>query len=440
MIPRYTRREMGRIWTDAHRMEKWLEVELAVCDALAEAGEIPREAAANIRKKAAFDAARALEIEKTVQHDVIAFLTSVAEHVGPDSRFIHLGLTSSDVVDTATALLLREAADLILSGIDRLREILKRRALEHRMTPCIGRTHGIHAEPTTFGLKLAVFHAEFGRSRERVVRAREAISAGKISGAVGTFAHLDPSIEEKVCAALGLSPAPVSNQVIQRDRHAEYLSALAILAASLEKVATEIRHLQRTEVGEAEEPFGGGQKGSSAMPHKRNPVGCEQVCGLARVVKGHAMVALENVALWHERDISHSSAERVILPDATILVDYMLHRLAGILDGMVVHPETMRRNLEATGGLVYSQEVLLALARAGATREEAYAWVQEAAMRARDGQGTFRGNLESLDGIRKHLPPAALGRCFDLDRQLRHVDRIFRRVFDEAGAEKGSAG
>jgi len=440
VIPRYTRREMGRIWSDTHRMEKWLEVELAVCDALAEAGEIPREAAANIRKKAAFDAARALEIEKTVQHDVIAFLTSVAEHVGPDSRFIHLGLTSSDVVDTANALLLREAADMILAGIDRLREVLKRRALEHRMTPCIGRTHGIHAEPTTFGLKLAVFYAEFGRSRERVVRAREAVSVGKISGAVGTFAHLEPAIEEKVCAALGLSPAPVSNQVIQRDRYAEYLSALAILAASMEKAATEIRHLQRTEVGEAEEPFGGGQKGSSAMPHKRNPVGCEQVCGLSRVVKGHAIVALDNVALWHERDISHSSAERVILPDATILVDYMLHRLAGILDGMVVHPEVMRRNLEATGGLVYSQEVLLALARAGATREEAYAWVQEAAMRARDAQGTFRGNLESLDGIRKHLPSAALGRCFDLDRQLRHVDRIFRRVFGEAGAEKGSAG
>jgi adenylosuccinate lyase len=440
VIPRYTRSEMGRIWTDAHRMEKWLEVELAVCDALAEAGEIPRAAAANIRKKAAFDAARALEIERTVQHDVIAFLTSVAEHVGPDSRFIHLGLTSSDVVDTANALLLREAADLILSGIDRIRGILKRRALEHRMTPCIGRTHGIHAEPTTFGLKLAVFYAEFGRSRERVVRAREAVSVGKISGAVGTFAHLRPAIEEKVCAALGLAPAPVSNQVIQRDRYAEYVSALAILAASMEKVATEIRHLQRTEVGEAEEPFGGGQKGSSAMPHKRNPVGCEQVCGLARVVKGHALVALDNVALWHERDISHSSAERIILPDATILVDYMLHRLAGILDGMAVHPEAMLRNLEATGGLVYSQEVLLALARAGVAREEAYAWVQEAAMRARDGQGTFRGNLESLEGVRKHLPSAALGECFDLDRQLRHVDRIFRRVFGEAGAEKGSAG
>ncbi len=440
MIPRYTRKEMGRIWTDAHRMEKWLEVELAVCDALAGAGEIPREAAAKIRKKAAFDAARALVIEKTVQHDVVAFLTSVAEHVGPDSRFIHLGLTSSDVVDTANALLLREAADLILAGVDRLREILKRRALEHRRTPCIGRTHGVHAEPTTFGLKLAIFYAEFGRSRERLVRAREAVSAGKISGAVGTFAHLEPSIEEKVCAALGLTPAPVSNQVIQRDRYAEYVSALAILAASMEKVAIEIRHLQRTEVGEAEEPFGGGQKGSSAMPHKRNPVGCEQVCGLARVVKGHALAALDNVALWHERDISHSSAERIILPDATILVDYMLHRLAGILDGMVVHPEAMLHNLEATEGLVYSQEVLLALARAGATREEAYGWVQGAAMRARDGQGTFRGNLESMEGIRKHLPPAALGKCFDLDRQLRHVDRIFRRVFGKAGAEKGSEG
>jgi len=279
-----------------------------------------------------------------------------------------------------------------------------------------------------------VFYAEFGRARERVVRAREAISVGKSSGAVGTFAHLEPAIEERVCAALGLRPAPVSNQVIQRDRHAEFLCALALLAASMEKVATEIRHLQRTEVGEAEEPFGGGQKGSSAMPHKRNPVGCEQVCGLARVVKGHALSALDNVALWHERDISHSSAERVILPDATILADYMLHRLTGIVEGMEVHPEAMLRNLEAGGGLVYSQEVLLALARAGAAREEAYAWVQEAAMRARKGQGTFRENLGSAEGIRKHLSPADLERCFDLDRQLRHVDRIFGRVFGEAGA------
>ncbi len=439
MIPRYTRPEMGRIWTDAHRMEKWLEVELAVCDALAEAGEIPREAAATIRRKAAFDPQRALEIEKTVQHDVIAFLTSVAEHVGPDSRFIHLGLTSSDVVDTANALLMREAADRILSGIDRLREAVFRRAAEHRRTPCVGRTHGMHAEPTTFGLKLAIYHAELGRARVRVERAREAISVGKISGAVGTFAHLDPAIEERVCAALGLRPAPVSNQVIQRDRFAEYLAALAILAASLEKLATEIRHLQRTEVGEVEEPFGGGQKGSSAMPHKKNPVGCEQVCGLARVVKGHLVVALDNVALWHERDISHSSAERVILPDATILTDYMLHRLTGIVDRMAVHPDAMLRNLEASGGLIYSQAVLLALARAGATREEAYAWVQDAALRAREGRGTFRANLESQEGIRKHLSAADLGRCFDLGRQLRHVDGIFRRVFGEAGAGKGSA-
>jgi adenylosuccinate lyase len=438
MIQRYTRSAMGRIWTDAHRMEKWLEVELAVCDALAEAGEIPREAAANIRKKAAFDAQRALEIEKTVQHDVIAFLTSVAEHVGPDARFIHLGLTSSDVVDTANALLMREAADLILSGIDSLREVLERRAGEHRRTPCVGRTHGIHAEPTTFGLKLAIFYAEFGRGRERVARAREAVSVGKISGAVGTFAHLDPGIEEKACAALGLRPASVSNQVLQRDRFAEYICALAILASSLEKLATEVRHLQRTEVAEAEEPFKGGQKGSSAMPHKRNPVGCEQVCGLSRVVKSHVLVALDNVALWHERDISHSSAERVILPDATILIDYMLHRMTGILAGMEVHPEAMRRNLEATGGLIYSQEVLLALARAGASREEAYAWVQEAAMRAREGKGTFRSNLESQAGIRKHLSASELGRCFDLERQLRHVDAIFARVFDSPRGERES--
>ncbi|HEU5181631.1 MAG TPA: adenylosuccinate lyase [Candidatus Polarisedimenticolia bacterium] len=444
MISRYTRIEMGRIWTDAHRMEKWLEVELAVVDVMAEVGEIPRQAAENIRRKAAFDAERALEIEKTVQHDVIAFLTSVAEHVGADSRFIHLGLTSSDVVDTAQALLLREAADQILRGIDRVRSALKARALEHRKTPCIGRTHGVHAEPTTFGLKMAVLFAEFGRARERVERAREAISVGKISGAVGTFAHLDPAVEEKVCEKLGLTPAPVSNQVIQRDRYAEYIAALGILAASMEKTATEIRHLQRTEVAEAEEPFGGGQKGSSAMPHKRNPVGCEQICGLARVIKGNVGVALENVALWHERDISHSSAERVILPDSTILADYMLNRLAGILERLVVYPEAMRRNLESSGGLVYSQEVLLALARRGATREEAYAWVQGAAMSAREGKGSFRENLKSQPGILKILDAGELERCFDLERQLRNVDRIFERVFGAEAAEsprdRGGAG
>jgi len=440
VIPRYTRDEMGRIWSDAHRYEKWLEVELAVCDTLAESGQIPSEAAARIRRKAAFDPERVLEIERTVQHDVIAFLTSVGEHVGPDSRFIHLGLTSSDVVDTANALLLKEAADLILAGIDRVREALKKRAFEHRRTPCVGRTHGIHAEPTTFGLKMAVFYAEFGRARERVMRAREAISVGKISGAVGTFAHLDPAVEEKVCAKLGLKPAPISSQVLQRDRFAEFVAALAILAASLEKVATEVRHLQRTEVGEAEEPFDAGQKGSSAMPHKRNPVACEQVCGLARVVKSHVMVALDNVALWHERDISHSSAERVIFPDGTILSDYMLHRLGGILERLEVHPEAMRKNLEATGGLIYSQEVLLALARKGATREEAYAWVQDSAMKAREGQGTFRGNLQVQKGIRKYLSEAELDACFDLERQLRNVDRIFRRVFGEEAAGRGSGG
>jgi adenylosuccinate lyase len=439
VIARYTRPEMGRIWTDAHRMQKWLDVELIFCDVLAEANEIPKEAAANIRKKAAFDVQRALEIEKTVQHDVIAFLTSVAEHVGPDSRFIHLGLTSSDVVDTAQALLLRDAADLILAGIERVRSALKQRALEHRHTPCVGRTHGVHAEPTTFGLKMLLFYEEFGRARERLVRAREAISVGKISGAVGTFAHLDPEVEEKVCARLGLRPAPVSNQVIQRDRFAEYTAALGILAASMEKIATEIRHLQRTEVGEAEEPFGGGQKGSSAMPHKRNPVGCEQICGLARVMRSHVVVAMENVALWHERDISHSSAERVVLPDGSILADYMLHRLAGILEKLVVHPEAMLRNLELTGDLFYSGGVLLALARKGATREDAYAWVQEAAMKAREGKGTFRGNLREKGEVRKLLSEGELERCFDLGQQLRNVDRIFRRVLGEEAAGRGSA-
>src|SRR2546426_7790426 len=365
MIARYTRTEMGRIWSDAYRLQKWLEVELAVCDALAAEGKIPAQAAANIRKKAAFDPNRILEIEKTVQHDVIAFLTNLAEHVGPDSRFVHLGLTSSDVVDTANALLLREAADQVLSGIDRLREILKRRALEHRDTVCVGRTHGIHAEPTTFGLKLAIFYAEFGRDRERLERARVATSFGKISGAVGTFAHLDPVIEEKVCTALGLSAAPASNQVIQRDRIAEYVSALAILAASMEKVATEIRHLQRTEVREVEEPFAPGQKGSSAMPHKRNPVGCEQICGLARLLRGYAATAMENGALWHERDISHSSAERVILPDATSGLCYMLRSMTRIMNGLIVYSERMLKNLELTRGLAYSGQLLLDLTRKG---------------------------------------------------------------------------
>jgi adenylosuccinate lyase len=327
--------------------------------------------------------------------------------------------------------LLRDAADQVLAGVDRVREALKKRALEHRRTACIGRTHGMHAEPTTFGLKMANFYEEMGRSRQRIVRARETVSVGKLSGAVGTFAHLDPQVEQKVCERLGLQPAPVSNQVIQRDRYAEYVAALGILAATLEKIATEIRHLQRTEVGEAEEPFGGGQKGSSAMPHKRNPVACEQICGLARVVKGHVTVALDNVALWHERDISHSSAERVILPDGTILIDYMLHRMAGILERLVVHPEAMRRNLEASGGLIFSQEVLLALARQGATREEAYAWVQDSAMKARDGKGTFKENLRAQKGIRNFLPDAALERCFDLEQQLRNVDVIFQRVFGE---------
>jgi adenylosuccinate lyase len=434
MIPRYTRPEMGRIWSDENRLRKWLEVEIAVCDVLAERGEIPQRAAAAIRKKAAFDAGRVLEIEKTVQHDVIAFLTNVAEHVGEEARFVHLGLTSSDVVDTANALLLREAADRILAGIDRLREAVKRRALEHKKTICIGRTHGMHAEPTTLGLKLAIFHEEFGRARDRVARAREAVSVGKLSGAVGTFAHLDPEVEEGVCARLQLKPAPVSNQVIQRDRYAEYVCALAILAASMEKLATEIRHLQRSEVGEAEEPFGKGQKGSSAMPHKRNPVGCEQVCGLARVVKGFAAVALDNVALWHERDISHSSAERVLLPDATILCDYLLHRLAGIVEDLVVHSEAMRRNLEASGGLIFSQAVLLELARRGVSRERAYAWVQEAATRAREGKGSFVENLRGTKELTAVLPAADLGRCFDLERQLRNVDAIFRRVFSDTRA------
>ena len=431
MIARYTNPEMGRIWSDERRYETWLLVETAAAEAMSAAGIIPVEAARDIRERGAFDIPRIEEIEKTTQHDVIAFTTAVAEKVGPSGRWIHFGMTSSDVIDTAQAVQMRDACDLVLKDLDSLMDAVRERAVEHRMTPMIGRTHGVHAEPMTFGVKLALWHAELARDVERVEQARRTVSVGKLSGAVGTFAHLDPEVERKVCERLGLQPAPVSNQVIQRDRHAEYMAALGILAASLEKIATEIRHLQRSEVSEAEEPFGGGQKGSSAMPHKRNPVGCEQICGLARVVKGHVMVALDNVALWHERDISHSSAERVILPDGAILIDYMLHRMAGILDRLVVHPEAMRRNLEASGGLIYSQEVLLALSRKGTAREEAYAWVQEAAMKAREGKGSFKENLRSQTGIRKALGDAELDRCFDPEQQLKNVDAIFRRVFHE---------
>ncbi len=432
MIPRYTRPEMGRIWDEQRKFEAWLRVELAVCDALASRGLIPKPAAATIRSVARFDVKRIQEIEATVQHDVIAFLTSVAESVGPESRYIHLGLTSNDVVDTAQSLQLVEAADLCVQGVEGLAAAIEKRAFEHKDTPMVGRTHGMHAEPTTFGLVLALWHAETRRNLERLRAARARLAVGKLSGAVGTFAHLDPEIEAAALQSLGLQPVPIASQVIQRDRHAEFVGALALAGASIERFAVEIRHLQRTEVGEAEEPFGSGQKGSSAMPHKKNPVGCEQMSGLARLLRGHAQVALENIPLWHERDISHSSAERVILPDACIVFDYMTHRFTRIVTGMVVHPETMLRNLESSRGLIYSGTVLLELAKKGVTREDAYAWVQAAALAAQAGVGEFQDLLLKDPNIGRHLGAADIRTCFDLKHHLRHVDALFRGVFGRA--------
>ncbi len=429
MIRRYTNPEMGDIWSEQRRYETWLEVELAAADAMAEAGLVPPDAARELRAKAAFDIARIEEIELTTQHDVIAFTTAVAEKVGPSARWLHFGLTSSDVVDTAQALQMRQAADLIVKGIAGLLEAVRLRAEEHRLTPMIGRTHGVHAEPMTFGLKLALWYAELQRDLDRMLRARDVVSVGKISGAVGTFAHLDPAIEASVCARLGLEPAPVSSQVIQRDRHAELMTTLAITAASLEKFALEIRGLQKTEIGEVEEPFAKGQKGSSAMPHKRNPVGCEQITGLARLVRANAMAALENIALWHERDISHSSVERVILPDSFIALDHMLRRFTRIVRGMVVYPERMLENLNRSRGVVFSGTVLLELARRGISREQAYEWVQRNAMRSFHEQKDFKSLLLADPDLTKVLTPADVEKAFDLKDQLRNVDAIFDRVF-----------
>lgn len=429
MIKRYTSPEMGAIWGDQRRYETWLQVELAAADAMAEKGIVPHEAARDLRARAAFDIARIEEIERTTQHDVIAFTTAVAEHVGPSARWLHFGLTSSDVIDTAQAIQMREACDLIVRDIAGLMEAVRTRAEEHRRTPMIGRTHGVHAEPMTFGLKLALWYAELQRDLDRVLRAREGINVGKLSGAVGTFAHLDPEIETIVCERLGLQPAPVASQVIQRDRHAELVAALAITAASLEKFALEIRGLQKTEIGEVEEPFGKGQKGSSAMPHKRNPIGCEQITGLARLVRGNAHAALENVALWHERDISHSSVERVILPDSFIVVDHMLRRFTRIVRDMVVYPDRMGENLERSRGVVFSGTVLLELARRGVSREQAYEWVQRNAMRAFHEQRDFKELLLADRDLRGVLGEDEIRRAFDLAEQLRNVDRIFERVF-----------
>jgi adenylosuccinate lyase len=434
LIPRYTRAPMGKIWSEENRFRCWLEVELAATESLAELGVVPREAAVALRKYAGFDVARINEIEDKVRHDVIAFTTAVAEKMAaageaPASRWLHYGLTSTDVVDTAQALQIREASELLIDGVEKLREVLKRRAKEFQHTVQIGRTHGVHAEPITFGLKLAIWYEEAGRNLVRLKAAAEDLRVGKVSGAVGTFAHIGPEVEEMICARLNLKPAPVASQVIQRDRHAQYLATLATLASSMDKIALEIRHLQRTEVREAEEFFAKGQKGSSAMPHKRNPITCEQICGLARVVRSNAQAGFEDVALWHERDISHSSVERIILPDSTILCDYMLDKTTRLIDKLLVYPERMLRNLQLTRGLVFSGQLLLDLAAAGMLREQAYALVQAHAMEAFEHEADFRAAIESDPEIGKLLTKEKIAEAFSLDRQLRHVDQIFARVF-----------
>lgn len=438
MIPRYTPAEMGRIWTDQRRYETWLQVETVAAEVMAEHGLIPADAARDIREKGAVDAARVEEIEQTTRHDIIAFTTAVAERVGPSSRWMHFGLTSSDVVDTALALQLREACDVLIADVEGLAAVVRDQAEKHRQTPMIGRTHGVHAEPVTFGLKLALWFEELKRDRIRLVRARETVNVGKISGAVGTYAHLEPAIERGVCERLGLTPAPVASQVIQRDRHAELVTALAITGASLEKFALEVRGLQKTEIGEVEEPFAKGQKGSSAMPHKRNPIGCEQITGLARLLRSNAMAALENVALWHERDISHSSVERIILPDSFSVLDHMVRRFTRIVRDLVVHPERMLENLARSRGVIFSGAVLLQLAQGGVTREEAYVWVQRNAMRAHDEGLEFKDLLLQDADIMRVLTRDDVDRLFDLTVQLRHVDTIFERVFGHASAPAGA--
>ncbi len=432
MIPRYSRPEMAAIWEPENRFRIWFEIEAHACDAQAELGIIPKSAAREIWRKGKWEIDRIDEIERETRHDVIAFLTNLAEHVGPAARFVHQGMTSSDVLDTTLAVQLNQASGLLLAALDRLLSALETRAKEHKFTPTIGRSHGIHAEPVTFGLKLAGFHAEFARGRERMERARAEIATCAISGAVGTFAHIDPRVEAHVARKLGLAVEPISTQVIPRDRHAMFFATLGVIASSLERLATEIRHLQRTELREAEEYFSPGQKGSSAMPHKRNPVLSENITGLARLVRGMAMPAMENVALWHERDISHSSVERVIGPDATIALDFALHRAAGMIEKLVVYPEMMQRNLDALGGLVHSQRVLLALTQAGASREDAYRIVQSNAMATWREGGSFKDRLLADETVRKHLKAAAIEALFDLDHHFRQVDTIFRRVFGKA--------
>jgi adenylosuccinate lyase len=432
MIDRYSRPAMKALWDLKHKYEIWLEVELQACAAFEKAGQVPRGTSAKIRKKAKINVDRIAEIEKMTKHDVIAFLESLMDSVGPEHRFLHKGLTSSDIVDTSLAVQMTEALDMILEDLDELLAVLKRRALQHKHTVMVGRSHGIHGEPISFGFKLAIWYEEAQRHKARLHHVRDEIAVGKLSGAMGTFAHQGPEIEEYVCAKLGLKPDPVSNQVVQRDRHASYVTALALLAATIEKIATEVRHLQRTEVLEAEEYFSEGQKGSSAMPHKRNPIVSENLCGLARVVRANSLAAMENVALWHERDISHSSVERVIMPDSTILMDFMLARLTDLIRRLVVYPDNMKRNLDLTGGLVYSQRLLLLLIDKGAQRKESYEAVQRNAMASWKGAGGLQSLVENDPFISKHLKAGEIKACFNPKYHLRHLDQIYRRVFGTA--------
>ena len=429
MIKRYTRNIMGDIWSDENKYNTWLKVEILACEAMSQNKMIPKKAFKNIKKKAGFSVKRIEEIEAETKHDVIAFLTNVAEHVGPDSRYIHMGLTSSDILDTSMAYLLKKAGEIIIKDCENLLSIIKKRAFEHKDTVMVGRSHGIHAEPVTFGLKLAVWYDEMQRNRKRFERAVENISFGQFSGAVGTFANIPPEIEEYVCKKLDLKPAPASTQIIQRDRYAEYFTALAIMASSIEKMALEIRHLQRTEVLEAEEYFSKGQKGSSAMPHKRNPIGSENLCGLARIIRANAMAALENIPLWHERDISHSSVERIIAPDSTILIDYMLNRLKGLINNLVVYPKRMKENLNMLNGLIFSQQILLALAESGVTREDAYKMVQKQAMRVWKEKKPFKELIKKDKGICAHLSKKKIEELFDVNYHLKYIGIIFDRVF-----------
>ncbi len=427
MIERYTYPEMGAIWTLQHEFEVMLDIEIAACEAMAEIGLIPKEAVKTIQERATFDLDRVKEIEKVTNHDIIAFLTAVAEHVGEDSKYIHKGLTSSDVKDTALGVMMKRSADIILEDLKKFREVLRRRAVEHKYTACIGRTHGIHAEPLTLGLKFALWQDEVARNIERIEHAQKMVAVGKISGAVGTYANIDPRIEEYVCKKMGIARASLATQVIQRDRHAEYMTALAIVASSLEKFATEIRNFQRTDIRECEEYFSPGQKGSSAMPHKRNPITCERVAGLARIVRGNALASLENVSLWHERDITHSSVERVILPDSTITVDYCLRKFTNIIDKLLVYPDAMKANIEKTGGLIFSQRLLLAIVSKGVLREDAYKWVQRNAMaKWMEGQD-FKTNVKKDEDIKKYLTEEEIEECFEYSYYLRHVDMIMER-------------